>query len=97
MVKEELGVTLDKADESVLGLAAKVVVSKEACTIVGDGRTQADVDTRVKQIRNLAEATEQEYEKEKLNERIARLSGGVAIIQVRHRWVSALDASLTCE
>lgn len=82
MVKEELGVTLDKADESVLGLAAKVVVSKEACTIVGDGRTQADVDTRVKQIRNLAEATEQEYEKEKLNERIARLSGGVAIIQV---------------
>jgi chaperonin GroEL len=83
MVKEELGVTLDKADESVLGVAAKVVISKEACTIVGDGRTQADVDTRVKQIRNLAEQTEQEYEKEKLNERIARLSGGVAIIQVR--------------
>eukprot|EP00882_Tetradesmus_deserticola_P028719 GHRQ01031997.1.p1 GENE.GHRQ01031997.1~~GHRQ01031997.1.p1 ORF type:complete len:287 (-),score=133.58 GHRQ01031997.1:151-1011(-) len=82
MVKEELGVTLDKADESVLGTAAKVVISKEACTIVGDGRTQADVDTRVKQIRNLAEQTEQEYEKEKLNERIARLSGGVAIIQV---------------
>jgi len=82
MVKEELGVTLDKADESVLGIAAKVVISKEACTIVGDGRTQGDVDTRVKQIRNLAEQTEQEYEKEKLNERIARLSGGVAIIQV---------------
>jgi chaperonin GroEL len=85
MVKEELGVTLDKADESVLGIAAKVVISKEACTIVGDGRTQGDVDTRVKQIRNLAEQTEQEYEKEKLNERIARLSGGVAIIQVRIR------------
>ncbi|KAF8065914.1 RuBisCO large subunit-binding protein subunit beta [Scenedesmus sp. PABB004] len=82
LVKDELGVTLDKADESVLGLAAKVVISKEACTIVGDGRTQVDVDTRVKQIRNLAEAAEQEYEKEKLNERIARLSGGVAIIQV---------------
>ncbi|KAF6259379.1 chaperonin 60B2 [Scenedesmus sp. NREL 46B-D3] len=82
MVKEELGMTLDKADESVLGVAAKVVISKESCTIVGDGRTQGDVDTRVKQIRNLAEQTEQEYEKEKLNERIARLSGGVAIIQV---------------
>lgn len=40
------------------------------------------MNTRVKQIRNLVEATEQEYEKEKLNERIARLSGGVAIIQV---------------
>jgi hypothetical protein len=39
-VKDELGITLDKADESVLGLAAKVVVGKESCTIVGDGRTQ---------------------------------------------------------
>lgn len=82
LVKDELGITLDKADESVLGLAAKVLVGKESCTIVGDGRTQGDVDTRVKQIRNLVADTEQEYEKEKLNERIARLSGGVAIIQV---------------
>jgi chaperonin GroEL (HSP60 family) len=40
MVKDELGVTLDKADESVLGVAAKVLISKESCTIVGDGRTQ---------------------------------------------------------
>lgn len=39
-MKDELGITLDKADESVLGLAAKVVVGKESCTIVGDGRTQ---------------------------------------------------------
>jgi chaperonin GroEL len=82
LVKDELGITLDKADESVLGLAAKVLIGKESCTIVGDGRTQGDVDTRVKQIRNLVADTEQEYEKEKLNERIARLSGGVAIIQV---------------
>lgn len=42
-MKDELGVTLDKADESVLGLAAKVVVGKESCTIVGDGRTQVRV------------------------------------------------------
>jgi len=40
LVKDELGITLDKADESVLGLAAKVLVGKESCTIVGDGRTQ---------------------------------------------------------
>jgi chaperonin GroEL len=66
----------------VLGTAAKIVIGKEFCTIVGDGSTQADVTARVKQIRNLAEATEQDYEREKLNERIARLSGGVAIIQV---------------
>eukprot|EP00955_Chlamydomonas_euryale_P100813 365306-Chlamydomonas_euryale.AAC.5 len=82
MVKDELGVSLDKADESVLGLAAKVLITKEACTIVGDGSTQREVSARVSQIRNLVAATEQEYEREKLNERIARLSGGVAIIQV---------------
>lgn len=67
----------------MLGTAAKIVIGKEACTIVGDGSTQSDVSARVKQIRNLVENTEQEYEREKLNERIARLSGGVAIIQVR--------------
>lgn len=82
MVKEELGLNLEKADESVLGTAAKVVVSKESITIVGDGSTQQDVEARVKQIKNLVANTDAEYEKEKLNERIARLSGGVAIIQV---------------
>ena len=82
LIKEELGLSLDKAGEDVLGTAAKIVIGKEFCTIVGDGSTQADVTARVKQIRNLAEATEQDYEREKLNERIARLSGGVAIIQV---------------
>ncbi|EFJ47164.1 hypothetical protein VOLCADRAFT_81582 [Volvox carteri f. nagariensis] len=82
VVKDELGITLDKATEEVLGVAAKVSISKEHCTIVGDGRTQKEVEARVKQIRNLVAETEQEYEREKLNERIARLSGGVAIIQV---------------
>lgn len=82
MVKDELGISLDKAGEEVLGTAAKVAISKEAITIVGDGSTQEDVTARVKQIRNLVENTEAEYEKEKLNERIARLSGGVAVIQV---------------
>lgn len=82
LVKDELGLSLEKADESVLGTAAKVVVSKEAITIVGDGSTQPDVEARVKQIKTLVSNTEQEYEKEKLNERIARLSGGVAVIQV---------------
>ena len=82
MVKEELGLNLDRVDESVLGTAAKVVVNKEAITIVGDGSTQEDIEARVKQIKNLVANTDQEYEKEKLNERIARLSGGVAVIQV---------------
>ena len=82
VVKEEIGISLDKADASVLGTAAKVELGKEFCTIVGDGSFQEAVSSRVKQIRNQLATTEQTYEKEKLNERIARLSGGVAIIQV---------------
>lgn len=66
----------------MLGTAAKIEVTKENCTIVGDGSSEEAVKSRVKQIKNIVANTEQEYEKEKLNERIARLSGGVAIIQV---------------
>jgi len=82
VVKDELGIQLDKAGPEVLGLAARVTLGKEFCTIVGDGSTNLDVEARVKQIKVLCEAAEAEYEKEKLNERIARLSGGVAIVQV---------------
>ncbi|KAF5184454.1 60 kDa chaperonin [Thalictrum thalictroides] len=82
VIREEVGLTLDKAEKEVLGHAAKVVLSKETTTIVGDGSTQEAVNKRVSQIRNLIEAAEQDYEKEKLNERIAKLSGGVAVIQV---------------
>ena len=66
----------------MLGTAAKVDVSKESTTIVGDGRSEDSVKARVRQIKNMIAETEQDYEKEKLNERVARLSGGVAIIQV---------------
>ncbi|MQL90469.1 hypothetical protein Taro_023061 [Colocasia esculenta] len=82
VIRDEVGLSLDKAEKEVLGLAAKVVLTKDATTIVGDGTTQEAVAKRVAQIRNLIEAAEQEYEKEKLNERIAKLSGGVAVIQV---------------
>ncbi|BDA50357.1 RuBisCO large subunit-binding protein subunit beta, chloroplastoc [Coccomyxa sp. Obi] len=82
VVKEELGLSLDKVGEEVLGMAAKVTVSKEATTIVGDGRAEEAVAARVRQIKNMIAETEQDYEKEKLNERMARLSGGVAVIQV---------------
>ena len=70
--------------EEVLGTAAKIEVTKENCTIVGDGSSEEAVKSRVKQIKNIVANTDQDYEKEKLNERIARLSGGVAIIQVPH-------------
>lgn len=82
VVKDEVGISLETAGAEVLGLAAKVELSKEACTIVGDGSTESDVKARIKQIRVLLENADADYEKEKLNERIARLSGGVAIIQV---------------
>ena len=82
VIREEVGLNLQTAGSEVLGLAAKVVLTKDSTTIVGDGSTQELVNKRVAQIRNLVEAAEQEYEKEKLNERIAKLSGGVAVIQV---------------
>uniref|UniRef100_A0A0E0N8I1 RuBisCO large subunit-binding protein subunit beta, chloroplastic n=1 Tax=Oryza rufipogon TaxID=4529 RepID=A0A0E0N8I1_ORYRU len=82
VIREEVGLSLDKADRDVLGTAAKVVVTKDSTTIVGDGTTQDEVNKRVTQIKNQIEVAEQEYEKEKLNERIAKLSGGVAVIQV---------------
>jgi len=82
VVKEEVGLSLSKVGPEVLGVAAKVVLSKEHCTIVGDGSSEDAVSSRVKQIKVQLEEVDAEYEKEKLNERIARLSGGVAIVQV---------------
>lgn len=82
VVKDEVGLQLDKVGKEVLGMAAKVSVTKEGCTIVGSGDTKVEVEARVKQIKRLAEDAEAEYEIEKLNERMARLSGGVAVIQV---------------
>ncbi|CAL9129206.1 unnamed protein product, partial [Musa textilis] len=81
VIRDEVGLSLDKAGKEVLGTAAKVVLTKDSSTIVGDGSTQEEVNKRVAQIKNLIEAAEQEYEKEKLNERVAKLSGGVAVIQ----------------
>jgi chaperonin GroEL len=82
VVKDELGLSLDKVGTEVLGNAARIELGKESCTIVGDGSTNLEVEARVKQITRLCEAAEADYEKEKLLERAARLSGGVAIIQV---------------
>eukprot|EP01018_Ginkgo_biloba_P014722 Gb_25193 [translate_table: standard] len=82
VIRDEVGLALDKVGNEVLGTAAKVVLTKDSTTIVGDGSTQEAVNKRVAQIRNLIEVAEQDYEKEKLNERIAKLSGGVAVIQV---------------
>ena len=82
VVRDEAGLALDKAGNEVLGTIAKIVLNKDSTTLVGDGSTQEAINKRVAQIKSLIEVAEQVYEKEKLNERIAKLSGGVAVIQV---------------
>lgn len=82
LVKDELGVTLETATEEVFGMASKVSVGKESCTIVAGASYQKEIEARVAQIKNLISQTDQAYEIEKLNERVARLSGGVAVLQV---------------
>ncbi|KAH7286777.1 hypothetical protein KP509_32G022500 [Ceratopteris richardii] len=85
VVKEEIGLAVDKVGPEVLGTAARVVLAKESSTIVGDGSTQDAVRKRIRQIKRMLEEADQDYEKEKLNERIAKLSSGVAVIQVGAR------------
>lgn len=82
VITEDLGLDLKSAQLSQLGRAAKVVVSKENTTIVeGAGRPE-DIEARVNQIRSELEETTSEFDKEKLQERLAKLAGGVAVIKV---------------
>jgi chaperonin GroEL len=82
VISEEVGLKLENATVDLLGNARKVVISKDDTTIVeGDG-TKADVEARVKQIRAEIENSDSDWDSEKLNERLAKLSGGVAVIKV---------------
>ncbi|CAN1297751.1 Chaperonin 60 subunit beta 4, chloroplastic [Linum perenne] len=82
VIRDDAGLTLEKAGKEVLGTATKVLITKDSTLIVTDGSNQAAVDTRVSQLRNLVENTVEKSDKKTLNERIARLSGGIAILQV---------------
>lgn len=82
VVSEELGLKLDSIDMSVLGSAKKVIVSKDETTIVSGAGSSEDVAARVKQIRSEIEKTDSDYDREKLQERLAKLAGGVAVIKV---------------
>ena len=82
VVAEELGLTLDKITTEHLGMAGRVEVSKEN-TIIIDGAGDADrIEARVKAIRTQAEEATSDYDKEKLNERVAKLAGGVAVLRI---------------
>ena len=81
-VSEEVGLKLDSIDETVLGHAAKVIVSKDETTIASGAGSADDVAARVAQIRQEIDATDSDYDREKLQERLAKLAGGVAVIKV---------------
>ncbi len=82
LISEDLGLKLENLDLSHLGSAKTITIDKNETTIVQGAGKQADVKARVQQIRNQIENTESEYDREKLQERLAKLTGGVAIVSV---------------
>jgi chaperonin GroEL len=82
VVTEEVGLKLENVTLDLLGKARKVIVTKDETTIVEGGGTEADVKGRINQIKAEIENTDSDYDREKLQERLAKLSGGVAVIKV---------------
>jgi len=82
VISEEVGLSLEKATLAELGQAKKVQVSKEETTIIDGAGTESDIKGRCEQIRAQIEETTSDYDKEKLQERLAKLAGGVAVIKV---------------
>src|SRR4249919_3008106 len=81
-ISEDLGIKLDKVTVNMLGRAKKVVIEKENTTIINGAGKKADIETRISQIKVQIEETTSDYDKEKLQERLAKLAGGVAVIRV---------------
>jgi chaperonin GroEL len=82
MISEEIGLNLDTATLEMLGTARKVTIDKESTTIVAAGENKEDLQKRIAQIRKQLENNDSDYDREKLQERIAKLAGGVAVIKV---------------
>ena len=82
VISEERGFTLQNANVQMLGRAEKVTITKENTTIVGGAGLQADIKDRADQIRAQIETTKSDYDREKLQERLGKLAGGVAVIYV---------------
>ncbi len=103
-ITEDLGMKLDTIDVSMLGTAKRVTITKDETTIVEGAGTVEAIQGRISQIRKQIENTDSSYDKEKLNERLAKLAGGVAVVQVgaatetelkekKHRYEDALSAT----
>jgi chaperonin GroEL len=82
LISEELGLKLENIELKQLGQARKVVAEKEKTTIIEGKGKKEEIDARIKQIKNELKRTESEFDKEKLQERLAKLAGGVAVIKV---------------
>jgi chaperonin GroEL len=82
VISEEVGLKLDGVTLDLLGTARKVVVSKDATTVVEGAGSKAEVDARVSQIRREIENSDSDWDREKLSERLAKLAGGVAVLKV---------------
>ena len=82
VVSEDVGLKLENTTLDLLGRARKVVVTKDETTIVEGNGSKADVDGRIRQIQQEIENTDSDYDREKLQERLAKLSGGVAVLKV---------------
>jgi chaperonin GroEL len=81
-ISEDLGIKLESVQLNMLGRAKKVMIDKENTTIVNGGGKKSDIDARVGQIKQQIEETTSDYDREKLQERLAKLAGGVAVIRV---------------
>ncbi|UCC11398.1 MAG: chaperonin GroEL [candidate division WOR-3 bacterium] len=82
LISEDIGLKLENVQVSDLGLAKRITIDKENTTIVEGSGKKADIQARIQQIRNEMEQTTSDYDKEKLQERLAKLAGGVAVLNV---------------
>src|SRR5262249_12464529 len=81
-ISRELGIKLESVKLNMLGRAKKVIIEKEKTTIVDGGGKKKDIEARIAQIKAQIEETTSDYDREKLQERLAKLAGGVAVIRV---------------
>ncbi|MDC0581857.1 chaperonin GroEL [Paracoccaceae bacterium] len=82
VISEDLGMKLESVTMDMLGTAKKVQITKDETTVVDGAGAKAEIESRVTQIRNQIEETSSDYDREKLQERVAKLAGGVAVIRV---------------
>jgi chaperonin GroEL len=82
VISEDLGMKLESVTMDMLGTAKKVQITKDETTVVDGAGAKAEIEARVTQIRNQIEETSSDYDREKLQERVAKLAGGVAVIRV---------------